>query len=503
MSGLRSQTFRIKRGADGFKRSGDKWGVGLPPSEGAVSGGTAALAFSAPALEHGQELTITTDGTFDFGARGQAAPVLWDDQHLVYENGVPNTFYQDRVSGEVLYKDLVELNINNITTPECPYTKILTPHPTNAFATYVSQQNLRHPRLHNNLRIKDAGHLGWPRSFGGQSPDPKHTKLFASWWFYTDLPLSLELYAFRDDTGTFNAVGLDQYPQPGELVRIEVDGDPTKFTTGQIYQIDYAQKTVYFTNDGNLPWKTGGATLNHMKLVGLETGATLILDKDCVQGSTCFITSTENRRSTGSCKFIRCWDNSDGKQLRTSWTQHQLGVGDGTEVAPNATNGYFNSPSNLWTPSPQQVVGRWAHLEFFQDVSDPTSVKTRVYIDGKLFHEAETVDVTFARDLTKGMNLALYGWDSNVYTTRNCFVGEMYADSDPKHVLITDAPSWTAYRTGNYRGEVQYPTAWAPNQIKVRQNQGAHDSLAGKRLFILNEHLDNISGESGLLLSGD
>ena len=49
MSGLRSQTFRIKRGADGFKRSGDKLGVYVPPAPGEYAHG-GLFTFSAVGL---------------------------------------------------------------------------------------------------------------------------------------------------------------------------------------------------------------------------------------------------------------------------------------------------------------------------------------------------------------------------------------------------------------------------------------------------------------------
>ena len=63
MSGLRSQTFRIKRGADGFKRSGDKLGAYLPPNDVEwVPGSVPQVVSVSGSLVNGEELIISGAG---------------------------------------------------------------------------------------------------------------------------------------------------------------------------------------------------------------------------------------------------------------------------------------------------------------------------------------------------------------------------------------------------------------------------------------------------------
>lgn len=70
---------------DNWTRNGSGEYVGDQPN-GATSGGTAALGWSAPSgLADGSTLTITTDGTYNFGTKTNAKPMyFWDanDQSL-------------------------------------------------------------------------------------------------------------------------------------------------------------------------------------------------------------------------------------------------------------------------------------------------------------------------------------------------------------------------------------------------------------------------------------
>ena len=88
MSGLRSQTFRIKRGADGFKRSGDKLGIGLPPDvEPLIQAISGSLSQSGSLIISGSNFTAKRNGQllfrdFDEDVASLGDPLLGFDHGL-------------------------------------------------------------------------------------------------------------------------------------------------------------------------------------------------------------------------------------------------------------------------------------------------------------------------------------------------------------------------------------------------------------------------------------
>jgi len=189
--------------------------------ESTPSGGTPALAWQASDgdLEHGSRLRITTDGSFDFGAKDQAAPVLVDYVSHAWENGELNEHQRT-------FADMQRIRRPD-EDPDTLWAKpSLGGSETNTGMLYTTSRPHRH--RHSDAHYYGAGtnnFLGWPTAYGGSEPDSPSRTLYVSWW--CKMPFDLRRYyaipADAAETG-FEVGGDEEYGEEITISGVEGRG---------------------------------------------------------------------------------------------------------------------------------------------------------------------------------------------------------------------------------------------------------------------------------------
>jgi len=411
-------------------KSGNSY-VGDQPS-GSTSGGTAALGWSAPSgLSDGNTLTITTDGTYSFGAKSQAAPVLWDFGTEAYENGVFNSDYASISEDSpvpVGVTDLYTSSSNLLVTANRQHRH------SNIDRHYYSQSvdcELKNPRAYNT-----AG---------------ANTTMYASWAFrYEVHPNFVRGVGVVSSSGTFTTGSGGSW---GEAITATIGSTDYE---GRIYSIDGATCTLAV----NASINSGTGAIS---IVGLSSGATASLT-----------TSTDYQALSSTKLFRIVQQSSDGALSVAQISNRQLWVESNTAGVDDIGMGrYTYSP----TYGDFADYPKWCHMEVFFDWSSGASISAYLRVDG----ETESIPAQTAGNIltNQPMRLELFGSDASVSHNGIWFdMGEIYQDTTPQRVSIESGDG--------SEFELQRITSWSDTTIGLTLNSGAFTDLSGKTYKVWN-----------------
>lgn len=155
-----------------------------------------------------------------------------------------------------------------------------------------------------------------------------------------------------------------------------------------------------------------------------------------------FKPSEDPHHSRGSNKFIRVWDDSDGKHTRIAWTQMHLN--------------YNAGPS--W-PNWSGTVGQWNRMEFWVD-SNAGVIEART--NGVTIHHVTDFQ---KKETPKGLNVKLIGFDPSVtapYAEMTFLIDGLYVSSTQARVLISDKATWAE---AQIHAQIQLATDWSDREI--------------------------------------
>lgn len=162
--------------------------------------------------------------------------------------------------------------------------------------------------------------------------------------------------------------------------------------------------------------------------------------------------SIDPRDQGGSNKFIRVWDNEDGKGTRISWTQmHLTCIDSGTEnqVSWATWNG---------------DIGKWNHHEFYINLN-PGKEKIVARVNGKVLHDITncTKDTALYKDAPLFVGLIGFDHGSGAYTTMETSIDDIYIGKLQARVVVSKSPTWSNASAN----EVLPIKSWTNNKIEA------------------------------------
>lgn len=429
---VQSKTWSLPVSWDGRRYSE---AADVPAQEGG-GGGSDPLAISASVITHGSDLTITTDGTYDFGSKTQAAPVHWQFGDEIYINGVSRTDGANVWGGTT---DVVD---------------------------YVAGA-ARHSRVAGGYRAIGAGSKTDAAGFAGNPASD--TKLYFSFWVKPNCKFNRAyIHSTTATSGTFITYADGR---KGESVTItRSDGGTIQ---ANILRIS-TNAVAYELPVGISP---SISVLNGQTMTGNLSGATATL------GTT--------SAATGAVKVYRsAHGNYNASEVRTRSIHAWNNGGQQTVYGHNASNvqQWVSRVDNTGNAT-EQI---WNLYECYQDFSGATGSLVR-RVNGATQYSVSGLSVA-QLSTVRGFNLSNLGLDSPGQSPfdalNNAGVaqdwGEIYADKTPQRVCIGNAATWSACT----KFDMQRPTAWSANSITVKTNCGDYSSNSTVYLYVVG-----VSGE--------
>lgn len=209
-----------------------------------------------------------------------------------------------------------------------------------------------------------------------------------------------------------------------------------------------------FTNAFRGKGKAYNGWMTHLQDAGLKT----------IYVTWLFRPSEDPHHSGGSNKFIRIWDESDGKHTRISWTPMHMTYG---------------GPSS-W-PDWRGTVGQWNRMEIWVDANT-----------GVIEARTNGVTVHHVRDFekaatSKGLNIKLIGFDPSVtapYSEMEFLIDGIYVSSTQARVVISDKATWTEARIN---AQTQLATDWSDTEIIAVVDLDALANQEPQYLYVTDE----------------
>ncbi|RYH70898.1 MAG: hypothetical protein EON54_01145 [Alcaligenaceae bacterium] len=162
-----------------------------------------------------------------------------------------------------------------------------------------------------------------------------------------------------------------------------------------------------------------------------------------------------------SNKFVRFWDEGNGKGTRVSWTQMHLTCTVPVDYKPEVSWG------NWWENG--GIVGKWNRHEVELDLSVP---RVRNWVNGVAGHNHPCVkDPAYSEN---PIALALIGFDHGGgkngydYLTMKTSIDDIYISNSPARVELSDSPTWS----GAGQREVLPVKNWSPTKIELGEVRG-------------------------------
>lgn len=369
--------------------------------------------------------TVTVNGSA-FGAKPQAAPVMWvfgDDIRL---NGKKVSIETNVSTGSV-----VPINTG-------PNSSLWT----HGEGVYIDDK-VRTPSLDHSYVAKGNGWVGWPYAFGG-SDTPYSTKAFISWRVRTWGDINAyKAIAFNSLSGDF-LTGGSQY-LPGEDITVQATDGQT--FSGRIVSVDTSKRIV------DLELASATITLlQNAAVVGKTSGAKLQLDPSSFYRPTVgtkYFRSYENVTGAGTRavmstnRWISLQYDSDGNELRRAF-ETKTGAGYG---APNVSK-----------------INDWVLMESYIDLSGNYG---NGYISAnnsskKWFNSLYIGD---SKPKDAGLTISNLGWEAAGGTemiNASLNFGEIYFDTTPQRVILSNSET---YEKAGSSQEFQWIKYW--NNEKV------------------------------------
>lgn len=401
------------------------------------SGGTAALSWSAPeGVADGNALTITTDGTYDFGTKPQAAPVLWVFGSEIYENGVLNTSEAALNDGEQIPSgaSAVWASATGSTVKRVGEGRL--PEFDSAYFSDTGLSGGEPATLfYPNVQLAVAG---------DRNSSIYNGSLFCSFRYkYSAQPYRYRIVEFESLSGSFDT-GSDFY-DAGE--QIELLGE-----YGNVYYVDTVNNLIAFQGDGL--GSANSSSMQDQTLTGQTSGATCVLRPDLTY-STPYAT-----------KFLRWMEHvsSDLAKPRISGTWSP--TGGIVSGADGQTEAYRQNLPSIQLPTAE--VTDWVRGELWQDNRGATGNGYMQF--GSVKEEFSNFDLTKKSSehglMVGNLGLDVPGSPAPLYFQNTW--GEVYLDTSPARVVIGNAATWDAVTDV----EFTRPTSWSNNQIEVIYKAG-------------------------------
>lgn len=320
------------------------------------------------------------------------------------------------------------------------------------------------------------GFIGKPREYGGRNPPAGSDYLYVSWWIkFKHHPVLASNYTLVHEKGAF---------RPGDKFLIEgtaFGGEILGFPKGDNFA------AVVLSDKAAVSSKSVGK-----KIVKVNSDGVIISgDNGAVA------TLSAPYEPDGHNKFIRVWDNPDGKNFRLSWTQVAMSAVavDGSKTDDKS---WFT-----WTG----VAKQWNHMELEIDLNKETA---RAWVNNDLFATISLKNT--ARDKNFSPTIGLMGWDGQFQYYQLTEFGDIYVDNSLQRVVIASKPTWAeaSVSPAAYKGvgpeprlkEVQYPTSWSDTQIDAEIYIGGYDECGVDGLFLYVSNKDGVFNEKGYKLGG-
>lgn len=399
-----------------------------------------AVSFAAPKIDSvdasggfSQDGAITIYGK-GFGAKSQAAPVLYDWGALVLENGKVNNSRQSASSG---YKLLPASQ----GTPDPIYDK---PSSTSGgggvnveFVTDRAGRS-KHSEGHYWFKGKN-GFVGWPNAYGGGNTPKNNDQLYLSWQFKP-----------RYSTDSYWTWKLENVRGSFKLRSGSGDfGETIRFSNGKTAKL--------IAIDGNnlhmvVDQKVTSTELRGTEIRGVSSGAVAVLSD-----------AAGSYRTPGPDKFVRIWEEPTGQNgLLMAWSD----VGLATRK-PDGKNVYGYGEAGV-------IPGKWNNMEVFVDLKQKLAVAS---VNGKTVHSVNLDGIVYNTN-AYSPTIALLGFNGAHMDYQEVDFGEIYMDNTPQRVLVANASDLSKAS----KIEIQYPVSWQDNKIVVRVNEGV--LAKGEQLYV-------------------
>lgn len=399
------------------------------------SGSFAAPVISSAVFKESSSngATITVSGS-GFGEKRQAAPVLLDRVEESYENGTVNEAFQSITHG------------TKVPSTSKGKQSIWAGVTSGAWGSFtpeiVSQQAVRHDSSRKHYLL--LGHnstVGNPVAYGGDSgwdTPVDNNQLYVSWWFKPKYePQWYWRLAPINLTGKF---------QKGETLNIGGIINATFIGVDEHEQINL----VFQGNPPNVRDMKG------QRILGEKSGAISTFPEESVG------TGRPGFESPGSQKFIRIWEDPDGKEgIRFSWTQMHQTIG-------SVVN---------WSEAPLKG-GEWNHLEL--------EIDTKIGMVRLTVNTEELANFAFDPSLAYesrwSPTVASLGLNGKVGKLQESHLDDIYIDDSLQRVVLGNAP--TIDQVTHY--EVQRPIAWSDEKIKLEYSHGALKTSDTAYLYVFD-----------------
>lgn len=395
-----------------------------------LSGGDAALGWVATALATESTVIISTDGTYAFGAKPQAAPELFWKGSNVWENGVLSAAEQGLAEDSPVPVDgLWDRQGGDVT---------------------IDKSSLRNSEIDQQYVGRKGGWVGWPMAVGGD--DTRYAdKLYVAY----NAKISSDINSFRrcaynSLSGLFNE-GLTEFDRGEDISFSGYAGN------GKIIYVDTANLQVHI----EVPAGSNQSGLNGNTITGLSSGATLVLD-----------TATDYQ-APGGTKTIRIWENPSTTSTTTAFGNY-LGIytGDSFDGANTRID------RQQATGASKGDVDQWDLWEYTVDYSGATgtgTVKTNnagatTFAGLNLANKSPTHGPTASNI---GNDIPVDGMSNTEIYFEGC-----YQDTTFQRVVIGDASTFAACT----KFEHQRLTAWSGSSIECRLY---HGDLADGWLYVV------------------
>lgn len=386
---MTTQTIAV---GDNWTKVGDEY-VGDNPL-GVSSFGDAALGGSIS----GSTITVSTDGTYSFGAKTQAAPLVYDLGDSAYVNGVEDTSMAVLLEGQTV-GDAVNTGDLQSTIWEAVGNTV-----------GITRTGLRHNGVGFHYKaISDSNYVGEAFASGGVNRAPQTNEVYVSWFYrapyksssYTEIAITNQVGTFETavDGGFAEDLIVTGATDVSYMKLIDVFNDGTDKVA--------IEATRGIANDDS---GIGTPNVSGASIEGAISGATADLDP-----------STYILSYGGSSKFARVWDTDNGVGgIRHSWTQSQYTT-EGTDDQTNTS------------PTPNE----WNQLELHIDV---TGNQVDRWLNGSLIASFAPSDT---RTSGNSPTIKQIGVDGKQTYNLPEF-GEIYLDSTPQRMVIGNASTWAA-----------------------------------------------------------
>ncbi|KPQ30433.1 MAG: IPT/TIG domain [Marinobacter excellens HL-55] len=382
----------------------------------------------------GDRPTITIQGS-GFGEKKQAAPILFDQLDVTYENGKLNESFQSLEDGEK-----IPATSNN-------QSSIWAAVSSGAWGSFPPEVTTQHDPRHEQskehyLLLGHNSTIGNPVAYGGVSgwdTPVDNTQLYVSWWFKPKY-------------------------SPQWYWRISPISMTGKFIEGETLDVGgiISAKFIGIDNEGQINLVFNEKPPITKELLGLtirgqSSGAQTMFPTAHIDSSGF------GYETPGSQKYIRIWEDPLGKEgIRFSWTQMHQTIGQTVN----------------WSEAPLKG-NEWNLLELELDSKKGFA---RLRVNSKTLTEFR-FETSLDYQGKWSPTIALIGLNGKVGRLQQSFLDDIYFDNTLQRVFLGDSSSFESLN----HSELQRPIAWSDSEIRFELTKGAIKNIDNSYVYVADE----------------